>query len=114
MSTQLVWFKRDLRVHDHAPLAAAARCGPVVGVFLIEPSIISAPDYDVQHFAFAAASLTELRDRLRRRGGDLLVRVGECPDVIEQVATEVGATAIWAHEETGNLLTYARDRRVRA
>ena len=27
MATQLVWFKRDLRVNDHAPLAQAARNG---------------------------------------------------------------------------------------
>ena len=86
----------------------------MVGLFVIEPSIMTAPDYDAQHFAFATASLTELRERLRRRGGELLVRVGECPSVLEQVAAEVSAAAIWAHEETGNLLTYARDRRVRA
>lgn len=113
MSVQLVWFKRDLRLHDHAPLAAAARCGPVVGVYVIEPSIVTAPDFDAQHLRFVAESLGELRARLERRGGVLLIRVGECPAALEQVAREVGAAALWAHEETGNALTYARDRRVR-
>jgi len=28
--TVVVWFKRDLRVHDHAPLAHAAAHGPVL------------------------------------------------------------------------------------
>ncbi|MEL6367986.1 MAG: deoxyribodipyrimidine photo-lyase, partial [Pseudomonadota bacterium] len=28
-SITVVWFKRDLRVHDHAPLAAAASLGRV-------------------------------------------------------------------------------------
>jgi len=114
VSTQLVWFKRDLRLHDHAPLAAAARRGPVVALFVFEPSIVTAADFDAQHFAFTVQCLLELRDRLRRRGGELLVRVGECPAVIEQVAQEIGAASVWAHEETGNALTFARDRRVRA
>ena len=34
----LVWFKRDLRIHDHAPLvAAAAAAGPVLPLYIIEP-----------------------------------------------------------------------------
>ncbi len=32
---QVVWFKRDLRVADHAPLALAAEAGPVVPLFLL-------------------------------------------------------------------------------
>ncbi len=114
MSIQLIWFKRDLRSHDHAPLAAAARAGSVVGLYVFEPSILGAPDMDAQHLTFITQSLEELRARLRRRGGELLVRVGECPDVLEQVVHDIGAVALWSHEETGNALTYARDRRVRA
>ncbi|HBP78091.1 MAG TPA: hypothetical protein DD685_04185, partial [Halomonas sp.] len=30
---QVVWFKRDLRIHDHAPLANAAAAGPVLPLF---------------------------------------------------------------------------------
>ena len=41
MGTQLVWFKRDLRVHDHAALAQAAKQGPVLCVYIIEPSYLS-------------------------------------------------------------------------
>ena len=29
---QVVWFKRDLRLGDHAPLAEALRQGPVIGL----------------------------------------------------------------------------------
>ncbi|MBB3141599.1 deoxyribodipyrimidine photo-lyase [Halomonas organivorans] len=34
MSPTLVWFRSDLRIHDNTALAAAARRGPVIGVFL--------------------------------------------------------------------------------
>jgi len=114
MAVQLVWLKRDLRLHDHAPFAAAARQGPVVALYVVEPSIVQAPDFDAQHFRFIAEAVSELRLRLAKRGGVLLIRTGECPAVLEQVMQDVGADTLWAHEETGNALTYARDRRVRA
>jgi deoxyribodipyrimidine photo-lyase len=114
VSLQLVWFKRDLRLHDHAPLAQAARSGPVLGVYIFEPDIVGAADSDVQHVAFAIDCVTELRARLRRRGSDLLCRTGDAVSVLDQLATTLPVAAIWAHEETGNALTYARDRRVRA
>lgn len=114
MSIQLVWFKRDLRLHDHAPLAAAARRGPVLGVYLFEPAVVAAPDADAQHVTFAAECLTELRERLRRRGGELLLRTGDAVEQLAQLVDALPITALWAHEETGNAITYARDRRVRA
>ena len=35
----LVWFKRDLRLEDHEPLAEAAADGPVLGLFIYEPEL---------------------------------------------------------------------------
>jgi deoxyribodipyrimidine photo-lyase len=114
MPLQLVWFKRDLRLHDHAPLAAAARQGPVLGVYLFEPDLLAAPDADAQHLAFAVDCVAELRARLRRRGGELLLRTGDAVQQLEQLVSTLPVAALWAHEETGNAITYARDRRVRA
>jgi deoxyribodipyrimidine photo-lyase len=114
VSLQLVWFKRDLRLHDHEPLAAAARNGPVVGVYVFEPDVFNAPDADAQHFVFAVECLTELRARLRKLGSELLLRTGDAVEQLEQLVNTLPVTALWAHEETGNGVTYARDRRVRA
>jgi deoxyribodipyrimidine photo-lyase len=111
---QLVWFKRDLRIHDHAPLSAAAREGPVLGLYVFEPELWQAEDADRQHHDFVVAALAELRARLGRRGIPLLLRTGRCPEVLDQLMTEWPFAALWAHAETGNALSYARDRRVRA
>ena len=111
---QLVWYKRDLRVHDHAPLAAALRAGPTVAVYVYEPSIVQAPDFDAQHLRFIDGALAELEQRLARRGVPLCYRHGEMPEVLDRLRTELPLAAVWAHEETGNALSYARDRRVRA
>ncbi len=37
---EIVWFKRDLRVHDHAPLVAACASGrPVLPLHIVEPEL---------------------------------------------------------------------------
>ncbi len=114
MSLQLVWFKRDLRLYDHAPLSTAARHGPVLGVYVFEPDVFGAPDADAQHFAFVVECLRELRARLRTRGSELLLRTGRAEEQLDRLVNALPVAAIWAHEETGNAITYARDRRVRA
>ena len=40
-STALVWFRRDLRVHDHPPLRAALdACERVVPVFVLDDRLL--------------------------------------------------------------------------
>ena len=45
MTTNVVWFRNDLRVADHSPLVAAARRGPVVCLYIYEPDIMAAEDF---------------------------------------------------------------------
>jgi len=111
---QIVWFKRDLRVHDHAPLSAAARRGAVLPLYIIEPSIIDAPDFDPAHYTFIRAGLVELRHHLAQRGMPLVVRYGEVIDVLNDIRHQYKIDGLWAHEETGNWLSFQRDIAVRA
>lgn len=114
MAIQLVWYKRDLRVDDHAPLAQAVKTGDCVGLYVYEPEITEAEDFDAAHLKFINESLFELRENLRTRGGELLLRTGEMTDVLDRLLQDVGVAKIWAHEETFNNVSYQRDRRVRA
>ena len=114
MTTQLVWYKRDLRVSDHAPLARAAKEGDCICLYVYEPEIVEAEDFDEAHLKFINEGLIELRDNLRKRGGELLLRVGSMPDVLKELHQELEFAKIWAHEETFNHISYQRDRRVRA
>ena len=54
---QLVWFKRDLRIHDHAPLRAAAAAGPVLALYVHEPSLLAQPEMDARHAGFLREAL---------------------------------------------------------
>ena len=110
----LVWFKRDLRVHDHAPLVAARTYADALAIFIIEPEWLASLDCDASHVDFALACLAELRAALAARGLPLLVRVGSAVAVLSQLRSEVAFTDLLSHEETGAAWSYARDRQVAA
>jgi len=110
--TQLVWFKRDLRIADHAPLLRAARAGPVLGLYVFEPSWLEAATTDPSHVRFVRESLVELRSAFEDAGGRLLVRVGELPDVLDRLFVAHPFGALWSHEETGDDRSYQRDKAV--
>ncbi|MDJ0823995.1 MAG: FAD-binding domain-containing protein [Rhodobacter sp.] len=113
MEATLVWFKRDLRVSDHPALARAAAIGaPVLPVYCVEPEYWALPDTSARQWAFTAECLSDLRDDLARLGAPLAVRVGAAEAVLEELRRATGAVRLISHEETGNLWTYARDRRV--
>ncbi|MEO0678509.1 MAG: deoxyribodipyrimidine photo-lyase, partial [Pseudomonadota bacterium] len=108
--TSLVWFKRDLRIHDHAALAAAAEAGPVLALYVVEPGYWALPDTSARQWAFTQECLESLR---RDLPVPLLVRVGEVREVFDAIHREASFDAIYSHEETGNAWTYQRDLAVR-
>jgi deoxyribodipyrimidine photo-lyase len=113
-SRALVWFKRDLRLQDHAPLVAALAHADSSALFVIEPQWLQSPECDAQHIDFALTCLAELRADLAARGLPLLVRVGEMVTVLAQLHEEQHFTHLLSHEETGPGWSYSRDRQVAA
>ncbi len=109
----LVWFKRDLRIDDHRPLVEAARLGPVLPLYVVEPDYWQLPDSSQRQQAFVADSLIELDRQLGRLGQGLIVQVGDATEVLASLHRRHGFRAIFCHEETGNDWTFVRDRAVR-
>jgi deoxyribodipyrimidine photo-lyase len=105
----LVWFKRDLRVRDHAPLAAAMNFERALGLVVIEPSWLQSPECDPRHVGFLLDCVAELRHELATRGLPLLVRSGPMPQVLQTLRREFPFTHLFSHEETGPGWSYARD-----
>ncbi len=112
----VVWFKRDLRVSDHEALAAAAEAGPVLALYVFEDELLQAPEADRGHYGFVLETLRELDASLQRLGARLTIRRGAMPAVLEALERELapfgGIARVYAHQESGNARTYARDRRV--
>ena len=110
--TQIVWFKKDLRIADHLALASAAKAGPIVPLYVVEPELWRQPDASGRQWSFLRDSLEELRRELSALGASLVVRRGSVIEVLERLRTEVGMAQIWSHQETGNAWTYERDKAV--
>lgn len=114
MAVHVVWFKRDLRTFDHAPLVEAAARGPVLPLYVAEPAYWALPDTSGRQWEAVADGLRELREDLARLGQPLVVRQGDAVGVLDALRRSHGIAALWSHEETGNGWTYDRDRRVAA
>jgi deoxyribodipyrimidine photo-lyase len=112
MTYRVVWFKRDLRVNDHAALAHAANLGPVLCLYVVEPSLWRQPDVCTQHYEFLKECLKDLYFALQRAGAQLHVVTGEVTDVLEQLYAAAPFSELCSHEETGNAASFERDKAV--
>lgn len=108
-ATALVWFKRDLRVRDHAPLVAATAFERALALVVIEPDWLGSPEFDPRHAGFLLQCVAELQRALAARGLPLLVRTGAMPQVLQSLRRETPFTHLFSHEETGPGWSYARD-----
>ena len=78
-------------MHDNPALAAACRAAEhVVPLFVFDPAVPSSPNRD----RFLIQCLADLRESLRARGGDLLLRRGDPVAEALKVARKVDATGI--------------------
>ena len=113
MRTAIVWFRRDLRVHDHPALTAAHRDAErIVPVFVLDPRLLDAGRFPSANRAwFLLSSLRELRGSLRERGGELYVREGRPEHELPALARETGAEAVYFASDVSPF-AMARDRRV--
>ncbi len=108
----IVWFKRDLRLEDHAALEHAAAAGRVLCLYVIEPSLWAQQDAAAQHYRFVLECLDEVDADLRQHGGRLHVIVGEVPAVLDRLHAQAPFAALYSHQETGNATSFDRDKAV--
>jgi deoxyribodipyrimidine photo-lyase len=110
---KVIWLKRDFRLSDHRPLAGAAD-GECLVLYIAEPSVREGADFDDCHDAFIRQSLSELQPRLQQLGGRLVCVEGEAVAVFDRLYETWPFDTLSSHQETGNDLTYQRDRAVAA
>jgi deoxyribodipyrimidine photo-lyase len=107
----IVWFRRDLRVHDH-PALVAARSGfaRVVPLFVLDDALLRGRYASPARARFMLGCLGALDAELRDRGSGLVVRHGTPEEEVLAVARETGARAVlW----TSDVAPYARRRDAR-
>lgn len=109
MPTTILWLRRDLRLHDHPALLAAAEGGDVVPLFVLDDRLLGPSG--VARTAFLLRSLRALDADLRGHGARLVVRRGRPEQVVPAVAREAEASTVHVSADFGPY-GRARDARV--
>jgi deoxyribodipyrimidine photo-lyase len=112
MHRTIVWFRRDLRITDHAPLERAARRGAVIPVFIFDRALLHHPETGSGRVAFMLACLSSLDRDLRERGGRLILRQGDPVEVLPQLIRETQADGIYAYIDYERIYGRVRDARL--
>lgn len=101
----VVWFKRDLRISDHAPLQhAIARGLPILPVYLVEPHGLKQPEYDPKHLTFSLEAALSLQSRI-----PLQILHRDALPFFGSLAKKYPIEAVYSHQETGVQWTFQRD-----
>ena len=109
------WIKRDLRITDnHCLFLATQSSEEVIPFFCWEPSVLNAEDYGVFHLQAQWQALHGLTASLQKRGSGLVERVGEVVAVLDSLYRKYPFQCLRSYQETGNDITFRRDRAVRA
>ncbi|HEY2006491.1 MAG TPA: deoxyribodipyrimidine photo-lyase, partial [Solirubrobacteraceae bacterium] len=95
MSTAIVWFRRDLRIHDHPALCAALEAGErVVPVFCLDDGLLKGRHASGPRTQFLLQCLANLDVSLRERGSRLFVRHGRPDREIAKLARAFDAGSV--------------------
>ena len=106
--TAIVWFRRDLRVHEHPALRAALdRRERVVCVFCLDDRLLHGRHESGPRTQFLLECLHDLDSSLRDRGSGLVIRHGPPERELAELAQEVGATEV---HFSADVTPFARER----
>lgn len=112
----IVWFKRDLRLRDHAPLQAALADGlPILLLYIFDPIIWADPNYSERHLRFVKESLLDLNEQLislcsGNNPPQISIFNGKTVEVFTQIHAIKNISKIFSHQETGLKVTYDCDK----
>ncbi|NJL97753.1 MAG: deoxyribodipyrimidine photo-lyase [Synechococcaceae cyanobacterium SM2_3_2] len=112
MAGTVVWFRRDLRISDHAPLERAARRGQVIPVFVLDPALLHHPETGSARVAFMLRCLQALDQDLQERGGRLILRYGDPVTLLPELVKSTPADGIYAYTDCERIYGRVRDARL--
>jgi deoxyribodipyrimidine photo-lyase len=101
----LVWFRNDLRLHDHEPLTQALRSNAqVISLYCFDPRQFATTPFGFAKTGpiraqFLRESVADLRDSLQTVGSNLIVRHERPEIVIPQLIEALNLDAVYFHRE---------------
>jgi deoxyribodipyrimidine photo-lyase len=100
--TALLWFRHDLRVHDHPALHAAVDSNDdVVPVFCFDRRLLGGRHRSASRVQFLLECLEDLDSSLRGLGSALILRSGDPAQELVSLAREVSAQSVHVSADVG-------------
>ncbi|KAA1260775.1 Cryptochrome DASH [Rubripirellula obstinata] len=115
-SNSIVWFRNDLRLHDHRALTAAIdRSNAVACIYIVDPRFFTKTSFGFDRIGphrlkFLRESLLDLGKSLADAGSTLIVLQGKAEDVLAEAAKAIGASHVYAHREYASEETAIEDQ----
>ena len=105
--TAIVWFRRDLRLHDNEALTDALKyADTVLPVYILDEREwrgtlpqTGLPKIGPHRAQFILESLRDLRKNLKKRGADLIIRSGITEDILHDLTIESRASWVFCNRE---------------
>ena len=95
MSTTILLFRQDLRLHDHPAFTAAAKRGTVLPVYIYDEQVAGAWGFGGASRWWLHESLTSLSASIRSLGGHLVLRRGNTLETLIELQASTQADAIY-------------------
>jgi len=107
------WIKRDFRLYDNEALNKAIQLEhKVLPLFVFEPEIMRANDFSAMHLHAQISAAHDLRVNLKAINCEVMFANEEITQVIAKLAESYAIQAVVSHEETGNDISFKRDKRL--
>lgn len=102
----IVWFRHDLRLHDHSPLRAAAQDDSLLAVYCLPSAWLATGPAGVarigaHRLAHLGQALAGLKAALQARGNDLLIIVAEPASALNTLSAALDNATIHVHAHAG-------------
>lgn len=101
----LIWYRNDLRVHDHEPLFRAKQVqGQIIPFYCFDErefgeTAFGFPKTGSFRAKFLRESVANLRENLQHYGNDLMIRVGKPEVIIPELVANLKITDVFYHTE---------------
>lgn len=101
----LIWYRNDLRLHDHQPLYSALNTqAQIIPVYCFDPRQFAKTSYGFPKTGafraqFLLESVADLRQSFRTLGSDLIIRQGQPEIIIPELVKLLNIDAVYYYQE---------------
>jgi len=109
----ILWFKKDLRIDDNEALYESLKDNDILPIYIFEIEIWNQKTHSRRQWQFCKESILDLKNSLKEIGQPLIIRTGNVIKIFEEISSKFNIRGIYSHQETGDWLTYKRDKAVK-